>query len=329
MPTTTSGTNKRFTLPPGATGCGQITRSANGLFLVLAGYDADIGTPEVVKTTAATVNRVIALVNANGSIDTSTGLTDCYQNGTKPVAEFRMAATVDGTKFWLVGKDGVNSDDACTRFALRRATTSLRIDAEKKMKEPTGINITTVNSGWPTLRAAPVPAVASCSSAPVCRKRRSMAPDLVRMAESPPPGSTIVRPRDFWFKDDNTLYVADQRAKPVDPIPPALPEPWYGGVEKFILDTNLVPPAYVYQYTLNAGLSTVAVDQAMRSITGTTDANGHAVLYAIWAGDDSGANKLMQITDTGCPTGTEEGCTAADTWGHHAHGPPARRCSVE
>jgi hypothetical protein len=314
MPTAPSGSNKRFTLPPGATGVGQLTRSVNGLYLVLGGYDADVGTTEVAKTNAAAVNRVIARVDNSGRADTRTGLTDCYHNGTKPIAEFRMVATVDGSAFWMVGKDGADSSDACTRFARYGETTSLRLDSEKKMKEPLGINIFNgqlwVGAFENSSRQGVVQFGVGLPETPT-------AGPAIQLKAPSPPGGASVRPRDFWFLDDSTLYVADERAKAPDPVPPALPEPWYGGVEKFILDTNpesLTFGKFVYQYTMNAGLPTGINDQAMRSVTGTTDVNGHAVLYAVAAGDDAGANRLMTITDTGCPTGTEEGCAAADTW---------------
>jgi hypothetical protein len=314
MPTTLSGSNKRFTLPPGATGVGQLTQSTNGLFLVLGGYDAEVGTPTVVMTNAATVNRVIARVDASGHIDTKMGLTDCYHNGLKPIAEFRMVATVDGTKFWMVGKDGDDSSNACTRFANYGDTTSVRLDNDKKMKEPLGINIFDgqlwVGAFENSSRRGVVKFGDGLPEVPTA------GPDIPLWAPSPP-GDGSVRPRDFWFLDQNTLYVADQRAKAPDPAPPALPEPWYGGVEKFLRDNDPESPTFgtfLYQYTMNAGLSTGVNDQAMRSVTGTTDGQGHAVLYAVWAGDDAGGNKLMTITDTGCPTGAEEGCTAADTW---------------
>ncbi len=96
MPSVASGNQRRFTLPPGCNRSGQLTLSANGLLLALGGFDGLVGTVEVVMTNAADVPRVIALVDATGHVNTAMGLTDCYHNGTKPIAEFRMVATDDG-----------------------------------------------------------------------------------------------------------------------------------------------------------------------------------------------------------------------------------------
>ncbi len=310
MPTAISGPHKRFVLPPGGVDLGNLTLSTNGLLLVLAGYDADVGTLEVVKTPASMVNRVIALVDAAGNVDTQTGLTDCYHNGTKPIAGIRMAATDNGVRFWIVGKDGASSNDACTRFALRGATTSLRIDSEKKMTEPVAVNIFDGQlfvSAWNnSTRRGVVHFGTGLPETPL------LGPEITLVAPGQPPADSDIRSRDFWFQNRTTLYVADQREKSTDPL-----EPWYGGVGKFILDETPESPTFgtfVYQYTLNAGLPTGIHDAAIRYLTGRTDGQGHAVLYGVAAGDDSGGNKLMTLTDTGCPTGTEAGCSAADAW---------------
>jgi len=310
LPTTVSGTNRRFTLPPGAAGVGQLSLSSNGLFLVMAGYDAEVGTPEVVRTSASEVNRVIGLVDANGVFSTAAALTDCYHNGSKPVAEFRMAVTDDGSRFWMVGKDGDSSKDARTRFAVRGATTSLSLDPGNKAPEPLAVNIHNGQlyiSAWNNnSRRGVVRFGFGLPEEPV------EGPDMPLVIPSQPPGNSGVRPFDFWFQNDTTVYVADDRGKPSNPS-----SPWYGGAGKFILDQDPESPTYgtwVYQYTINAGLPTSSNDSILRSITGTTNEQGQAVLYAIVAGDGSGRNRLVTVTDTGCPSGTEPGCEAADTW---------------
>jgi len=129
----------------------------------------------------------------------------------------------------------------------------------------------------------------------------SMVPNL-RVALSTESGS----PYDFFFLDADTVYIADDRHPGVT----------LGGLQKFVRDTDpgsLTFGQLTYRYTLNAGLQPLPV-QALRAVTGRLDGDGHPVLYAITAVDPPESNRLVTVTDTGCPTGLELGCTAADTF---------------
>src|SRR4051794_22318651 len=50
---------RRLTLSGTTTSEGALARSADGRYLTLAGYDADVGTPSVSTTSTATVNRIV------------------------------------------------------------------------------------------------------------------------------------------------------------------------------------------------------------------------------------------------------------------------------
>ncbi|MEP7212326.1 MAG: carboxypeptidase-like regulatory domain-containing protein [Acidobacteriota bacterium] len=99
MPVAPSGSNDALTLAGtggasfAASEC-QLTLSANGRYLVLAGYIALPGTAGVNGTT---VGRVIARVDANGTVNTSTSTSSF---GSSVV---RSAASNDGSGFWVVG----------------------------------------------------------------------------------------------------------------------------------------------------------------------------------------------------------------------------------
>ena len=113
LPTTVSGANKRLVASGTATSEGMLTRSADGQYLLLTGYDA---TPPVVSlagTASVAVNRVIGRVNAAGTVDTSTALTD-FASANNP----RSAVSSDGSKFWMSGGNGG------VRLAALGATTS-------------------------------------------------------------------------------------------------------------------------------------------------------------------------------------------------------------
>jgi hypothetical protein len=75
---------------------GMISRSVDGKSLVVPGYDAAPGTPAVVSALA---DKVITLVNANGSL-ASTVLTDAT---TFSGNNFRSVVTTDGSEYWLSG----------------------------------------------------------------------------------------------------------------------------------------------------------------------------------------------------------------------------------
>ncbi len=98
VPTTTIGIQRRLTLAGNATSEGGLSRSVDGRFLTLAGYDAAVGTASVASTPSITTNRVIARVTAAGDIDSSTALTNTYSGG-----NIRSAVTDDGSQFWLSG----------------------------------------------------------------------------------------------------------------------------------------------------------------------------------------------------------------------------------
>jgi uncharacterized repeat protein (TIGR01451 family) len=100
LPNTAAAAN-RIVGSGSSTSEGWLTRSADGQYLVLPGYRADLGTAAVGGTTAAVANRVIARIDSAGAIDTTTALTDTA-SGTAA----RGATSTDGTQFWMSGSVG-------------------------------------------------------------------------------------------------------------------------------------------------------------------------------------------------------------------------------
>src|SRR6266404_3829133 len=123
LPTATSGGNRAFTVSGSANSEGFIKLSTDGQYLTLGGYDAALGTLAVASTAPATVNRVVALVSANGSIDTSTALNNVSGN-------LRAVASDNGTRFWtsssLVGFGYVASLGASTATQLATSPSNTR-----------------------------------------------------------------------------------------------------------------------------------------------------------------------------------------------------------
>jgi hypothetical protein len=117
MPTTASGGQFQLIGHGTATAEGYLTRSADRGNLVLLGYGRDLGgTGAVSSTTSAAVPRVVGVVGANGSVDTSTALSDFASAGNA-----RTVASTNGTDLWVASSnDGI-------KYATRGATTSTAI----------------------------------------------------------------------------------------------------------------------------------------------------------------------------------------------------------
>jgi hypothetical protein len=116
LPTTVSGAHKQLVLNGNGTTSGNLTRSADGNYLLLCGYGAAVATASV--NGANGLPRVIGRIDASGTIDTTTAL-----DGTTHDLDFRGAASLDGTAFWTIGQNlGV-------RYSLLGGTTSTSVCA--------------------------------------------------------------------------------------------------------------------------------------------------------------------------------------------------------
>lgn len=101
MPVSVSGNNKRLTLPVSTSDYteGYISLSQDGSKLALAGYDADPGTAAVSSASSATVKRVVAMVGADGTVNTATALGAFSGQAVR-------AAVVNGADIWVSGGSG-------------------------------------------------------------------------------------------------------------------------------------------------------------------------------------------------------------------------------
>ncbi len=95
LPITASGTNAPLLVGGTATTEGALTRSGDGHYLVLGGYNIAAGG----TTTGTAVPRVVGRVDAAGNVDTSTSLPSTAFVG----SSIRGATSVDGTNFWASG----------------------------------------------------------------------------------------------------------------------------------------------------------------------------------------------------------------------------------
>jgi hypothetical protein len=155
LPQTSSGGNSAISGEYGSASEGFLQQSYNGQYLTIMGYGVNANTfntaPLSVYGTAAlgqttsllnqsvtTVPRVVALIGADGSVDTSTALTGVF-NMNNP----RSVATVDGSSFYISGQ-GITGDGTGGLFyAVKGATTATPINANTTI--PSGSNNGTQN----------------------------------------------------------------------------------------------------------------------------------------------------------------------------------------
>lgn len=267
MPTAASGLNQALTLSGTATSEGFLTLSADGQYLTMGGYAAAPGTAGVTAAAAGTVNRVVGRIDMNGNVDTTTALGDAYSG-----SNIRSTASTDGVSIWTAGNAGSGlGTTGGPRYSTFGGTTSVRVDTTASnmrvvniykgqlyVSSATGalLGISTVASGLPTTAGAGP--ITLLSGFPTTGTHSSY---------------------DFWFKDDNTLYVADDGTAVNG-----------GGIQKWIQNAGAWSLAYTL---LNNGTTTTGI----RGLAGTVDGNGDAILFGTTAG--TSANNLIALTDTG------------------------------
>lgn len=122
LPTAASGANFALTATGTATSEGLMTRSTNGQYLVLTGYNAAPGTTSVSTSVPTATARIVGRVDASGTIDTTTALSDLTGNP-------RSVASVDGSELW------VTSSSAGIRYALFGATTSTSLSTLTNVRQ--------------------------------------------------------------------------------------------------------------------------------------------------------------------------------------------------
>ena len=227
---TAAGTPKPFTLSGTADTSGGLTLSTDGHYVTLAGFRAAIPTASVANTTAATVARSVARIDASGGFDTSTTLGTAAFTGDNP----RSAITTTGTQFWVAGNASnsnrgvyyAGSLGATTSTLIESATNATRICQIASNQLYCDANSGTlglfaVGSGLPTMTIPAAPF-------------------------STPLTGTVDAAASYYaivFTDTNTLYVADDRAPP------------NGGIQKWTSNGGL-GGTWTKQGTFNTGITT-------------------------------------------------------------------------
>jgi hypothetical protein len=261
LPTAVSGANNPLTLQGTATSEGFLKLSANGSYLTMAGYAATPGTATPASSTAAAVNRVVGRIDMSGNVNTTTALNDAYD-----ASNVRGAVSTDGNSLWLSGNSATTGG---TRYTTLGSTTSTGLNAT-----PANVRVVEIFNGQLYAGSGSGgftgPATVGSGTPTTSGQTYTLFSGF--------PISGTHSPYDFWFKNANTVYVADDANAASG-----------GGIQKW----NLSAGIWSLQYTLlNNGTTTTGV----RGLTGTVDGNGDAVLFGTTSAT---LNSLIMLTDTG------------------------------
>ncbi len=251
---------------------GQLNLSADGRYLVVGGYAADTGSPNPRDEPSATTPRVIAVVDVlTGLVDTSTALTDAYDS-----TDFRGVTSDAGLRFWTSGNDTGGS----VRFVSNLgATTSLPVNAGSPTNNrfigiyDFDLYVTSASTGAGTLG---VVAVGSGGLPTTGGQAQTLLPGFPTSG-----GISAGNPYDFWFADDQTLYVADSNQNST-----------IGGVQKWTFNGT----TWAFQYRLTVQVPP-AETWGARGLTGLKR-NG---VNEIWftAEQPGFVTHLCKVEDTG------------------------------
>ena len=271
LPTAAAGTNSILTNTASSSSDALMTRSVNGAYLVLTGYDAaPWARHSITGTASSAVNRVIGRVAADGTVNTSTRIGDAFSGSSTTSVNIRSAATVDGTTFYAVGSaSGVvylpfgNSAATATTALNTAAPTNNRgvniFGGNLYVSSASGTfqGISQVGTGLPTTSGQTI----------------ALLPGF--------PTATGPQPYGFYLADlsasvpgVDVVYVADDRT--------AAP----GGIQKW----SLVSGTWTYNGSMNAA-TPVSIRGLDGSTTGTTvslAASGNGGVYLVT--DNAGYN---------------------------------------
>lgn len=265
LPVAAAGNNQPLTLSGTATSEGQMTRSADGRYLVLAGYAATPGTASITSSTAVNVNRIVGRIDAAGNVDTSTRLTGAYDG-----SNVRSATSADGTSFWLAGNSSTTGGVQYVAFGVSAAGTQIvATPANTRVVQIFGgqLFVTSGSGGYTTINAVgALPATGPVTVTPLAGTPTTGAS----------PYSYALFDRDGNVAGLDTLYVADDRTLASG-----------GGIIKWTFDGT----TWKQSTTVLTGGLTVGVRGLTAFVSGTN--------VVILATDTASPSNIVTVTDDG------------------------------
>jgi hypothetical protein len=251
---------------------GALTLSANGQYLVVAGYNAAAGTASIASTTAAAAPRGVATVDAGGNYTLAATTSTAFS------ANNIRSGTSDGSgNFWAAGANGGILYYATATAAITNSTTS----ANNRVIQDIGGNIY-FSTGSGSTRG-----IYEITGTPTTTGNTAVS--LINTSSL-----GTVSPYDFVFNANLTLaYIADSDAYTTSA--------GLGGIEKWAL----VSGVWTFQYSLpvinttgtgtSAGATGLAVDfSGANPIIYATSSDGTSLFDVV----DTNANANATLLDT-------------------------------
>jgi hypothetical protein len=261
LPVADAGTTLALTETGSSAADASLTRSADGRYLILPGYNAAPGTLAVANTASAATNRLIGRIAADGSINTATRISDAFSGTTSTAANIRGAASVNGSTFYVVGN---NTGVVYTTLGNTGTTTTISTGLPVNLRTViiVGSNLYISSASGTTQGVAQVgtglPTTAGQTITPLAGFPTTNGPS----------------PYAFFFTDQSTtipgpdvLYVADDRATD-------------GGIQKW----SLVGSTWMLNGIITGSSASV------RGLTGSTSGTTVTLLA-------SSPNSLYKVTD--------------------------------
>ena len=244
---------------------GALNRSANGQYLVVAGYNTAAGSASIASSTSATVPRGVATVNASGSYSLAATTSTSFSGN-----NIRSGASDGSGNFWAAGANGGVLYYPTATTSISNSTTS----ANNRVIQDIGGNLY-FSTGSGSTRG-----IYEISGAPTTTGNTA-----VSLINASSLGS--VSPYDFAFNANMTIaYIADSDAYTTSA--------GLGGPEKWAL----VSGVWTFQYslpTVGVGADGLAVDfSGANPIIYATSADGTSLFDIV----DTGPTSTATLLDT-------------------------------
>ncbi len=315
LPQTASGANHAISGEYGSSSEGGLQLTGDGKSLMIMGYGVNAATfnsnpaafgaldpskPNALAQSSSTlVPRVVALVGADGSVDTTTALTNVF-NGNNP----RSAASMDGSSFYVSGQGTGTDQTGGVFYAAKGATTATPITGDDTATVKNGpknitqdtrevqiydgqLFVSVDSKGGKDNARSFVGTLGPDGALPTSLANGGNGPAMLPgFGNSRGTGKIVLNantangvsgigqevnlsPEDFFFANPTTLYVADSGFGKQDSAATHLGD---GGLQKW----SLVGGVWTLDYTLAAGLNLVA-NTAAFGTTGLLGLTGQVI----------------------------------------------------
>ncbi len=320
---TAAGSSYALTLSGTQNQEGTILNSLNNEFFSIAGYNQTAGVATATGangTNAApssTVQRVVGLISLNGTVDTTTGLTDAVST-----VSIRSAYTTDGTNIWVNGATKNVTQLGGVHYATVGSTTSTQITAFDTGAGSDILGGFNFGSGPQLLlgnlksasQAVPatgagfrgIAAVGDATQGPGAGLPTSFSNTTFPTQLNGFGANTTLANGEiadnYWFKDANTLYIADNRNN-TSVANTTVSSAAFGGVQKWSFqdtDGDGIPDSWVFQYNIPLGTGVTGAGVGAHGLAGKVDpSTGNVDLYTTTFDVGANANYLYEVVDNG------------------------------